>query len=47
MLPALVQFLWSFLLKSFRHFFVGHGHIQLEEEISTISIKIEEFYEIR
>lgn len=47
MLPASMQYLWSFSLKSFGHVFVGHGNIQLEEEISTIAIKIEEFYEIR
>jgi len=29
------------------YFFVGHRNICLEEEISTISIKTEEFYKIR
>lgn len=37
----------EFYVKEFGTFFIGHRNIQLEKEISSISIKIEEFYEIR
>lgn len=37
----------EFYDKEFQTFFVGPRNVQLENEISSISIKIEEFYEIR
>lgn len=37
----------EFYDKEFQTYFLGHRNVQLEKEISSISTKIEEFYEIR
>lgn len=37
----------EFCDKEFQAFFVGHRKAQLEKEISSISIEMEEFYEIK
>lgn len=37
----------EFYDKGFQTFFIGHRNVQLEKEISSIFIKIEEFCEIR
>lgn len=49
MLPAsnLSAITPKFYDKEFQTFFVGHRNVQLEKEISSIFIKIEEFGEIR
>lgn len=49
MLPAsnLSAITLKFYDKEFQTFFVGYRNVQLEKEISSISIKIEEFSEIR
>lgn len=49
MLPAsnLSAITLKFYDKEFQTFFVGYRNVQLEKEISSISIKIEEFGEIR